>query len=130
MLLWWPVPGAGVVRVSTEDSMIPMAVLEEFAAQIASCYGPERVILFGSQARGDAKPDSDADILIIMPFDGSGLRKSVEILVRLSPKFPIDLITRRPEDVRRSYAEGDPLIGEALEEGIVLYERDGQGVAA
>jgi predicted nucleotidyltransferase len=120
----------GCIRISEENSMIPWAVLEEFAAQIASCYAAERIILFGSQARGDARPDSDADILIIMPFDGSGLRKSVEILVRLSPKFQIDLITRRSEDVRRSYADGDPLIGEALEEGIVLYERDGEGVAA
>ena len=71
-----------------------------------------------------------ADNLVIMSFQGSGLRKAVEMLVRLSPQFPIDLIARRPEDVRRQYAEGDPLIGEALDEGIVPYERDNQGVAA
>jgi uncharacterized protein len=110
--------------------MIPRALLAEFVARIASGYAPERVILFSSQARGDARPDSDADILITMPFEGLGLRKSVEILVRRSLSFSIDLITRGPEDVRRSYADGDPLIGEALDEGIVLYERDGEGVAA
>ena len=110
--------------------MIPMEKLRDFATELARLYAPERIILFGSQARGQAGPDSDAYILVIMPFEGSGLRKSVEILVRLSPGFPIDLITRRPKDVRRRYQEGDPLIGEALDEGIVLYERHGEGVAA
>jgi len=49
-----------------------------------------------------------------MPFEGSGLDKSLEILDRTDPRFPIDLIVRRPDDTERRYREFDPLIRDAL----------------
>jgi hypothetical protein len=59
-----------------------------------------------------------------LPFEGKSFRKSLEILNRLNPRFPIDLLARRPDDTARRYAEGDPLIREALDRGKVLYERN------
>ena len=60
-------------------------------------FAPEQVILFGSQARGEARWDSDADILVVMPFEG------------------------RPQEIAPRYRWGDPFIREALNHGVMLH---------
>ena len=50
--------------------MVSFADIENLAAQIAREFRPEKIILFGSHARGAPSPDSDVDLLVIMPFDG------------------------------------------------------------
>ena len=92
---------------------------------LASCIAkeivPQRIILFGSHARGTAGEHSDVDLLVIMRFEGTGFRKALEILNRLDLRMPIDLIAYRPEDADRRYAQGDPLVREALDCGKTLY---------
>jgi len=105
-------------------NMVAMDQVEELSRQIAREYDPERIILFGSYAYGEPKEYSDVDLLVIMPFEGSAFRKSLEILDRVDPPFYVDLVARRPDDTARRYAECDPLIREALDRGKVLYERD------
>ena len=102
--------------------MVDQARIAELSERIAQEFQPERIILFGSYAYGQPHPDSDVDLLVVLPFEGKGFRKSLEILNRIAPEFPIDLLARRPEDTARRYAEGDPLIREALDHGKVLYE--------
>lgn len=51
----------------------------------------------------------------MIPFAGRSFWKVLEILNPVDPPFPVDLLARRPEDVARGYAEGDPLIREALD---------------
>ena len=105
--------------------MVEQKSIAEVSERIAREFQPERIILFGSYAYGEPDPDSDVDLLVILPFDGRNFHKSLEILNRVDPRFPIDLLARRPDDVRRRYAERDPLIREALDRGKVLYERHG-----
>jgi len=105
--------------------MVALSSVVELSERIAREFQPLRVILFGSHARGTATPDSDVDLLVILPFEGKPFRMSLEILNRVEPGFAVDLIARRPDDTERRYAEGDPLIREALDHGKVLYERDG-----
>ena len=105
--------------------MVALSKIVELSRQIAREFDPERIILFGSHAYGTPGDDSDVDLLVIMPFEGTGFRKSVEILDRIRPGFPIDLIARRPDDTERRYHEGDPLVREAIDRGRVLYERHG-----
>jgi len=105
--------------------MVEMSRIMDFAGKISESFSPDRIILFGSHAYGAASPDSDVDILVIMPFEGKGFRKSLEILNRTNPEFPVDLITRKPDDTDKRYKEGDPLIRDALDKGKVLYERHG-----
>ena len=45
--------------------------LDEIVRRLVAAYQPERVYLFGSHARGDAGPDSDLDLLVIVPDDAS-----------------------------------------------------------
>jgi uncharacterized protein len=101
--------------------MITMQQIQELGAQIAKGFHPQRIILFGSHAWGTAGEYSDVDLLVILPFEGKNFHKSLEILNYLNVHLPIDLLARRPDDVQRRYAEGDPLIREALNHGKVLY---------
>lgn len=103
--------------------MVALNNVIEFSERIAKEFDPDRIILFGSHAYGTPGEHSDVDLLVILPFEGSGFDKSLEILDRLNPRFPIDLIVRRPDDTERRYREFDPLIRDALDHGRVLHER-------
>lgn len=103
--------------------MVDKHRIAELSERIVREFQPERVILFGSYASGNPRPESDVDLLVVLPFEGKGFRKSLEILNRVSPDFSVDLLARRPEDTARRYAERDPLIREVLDHGKVLYER-------
>src|SRR6187399_1705450 len=73
--------------------------IDRMVKRIVKRFGPEKIILFGSQARGDAGPDSDVDLLVVMDFEGSSLDKAVEIGVSLGNlQVPTDIILSRPED--------------------------------
>jgi len=104
--------------------MVDEISIAKISEKIVREFQPERVILFGSYAYGNPGPDSDVDLLVVLPFEGKGFWKSLEILNRVAPEFSLDLLARRPEDTQRRYAEGDPLIREALDHGKVLYERN------
>jgi len=102
--------------------MVAMRQIEEFGQRIGCEFGAERVILFGSYARGEVTEDSDVDLLVIGRFQGRSVDKSVEIRLKLRPNFPLDLLVRTPEKVRQRIEMGDSFIKEILEEGKVLYE--------
>ncbi|MEK6675863.1 MAG: nucleotidyltransferase domain-containing protein [Planctomycetota bacterium] len=101
-----------------------MSSVLELTDRIVREFHPERIILFGSHAYGTPKEYSDVDLLVIMPFEGRGFDKAMEILKRIDPRIPLDLLVRRPDDTARRYAQFDPLIREALDSGKVLYEQN------
>ncbi len=104
--------------------MTTLKQIEDLSRRIASEFHPDRIILFGSYARGAPTVDSDVDLLVVLPFEGRAVDKSVEIRLKLRPPFPIDLIVRTPEKVRERVEMGDDFMREILEEGKVLYEID------
>ncbi|MBM4276218.1 MAG: nucleotidyltransferase domain-containing protein [Deltaproteobacteria bacterium] len=105
--------------------MIDDQTIRDLCRLIVQEFQPDKIILFGSYAFGQPTPDSDVDLLVILLFEGKNITKSLEILNRTNPRFPIDLLARRPDDTDRRYREGDPLIREALDHGKVLYDRHG-----
>jgi predicted nucleotidyltransferase len=108
--------------VSAKTSpLVTRAALEAFTQRLVEHFAPEQVILFGSQARGEARWDSDADLLVVMPFEGSSFERRLEMLELAKPSFPVDLLLCRPEAVQQRYGWGDPFIREALDHGEVLY---------
>ena len=108
--------------------MVPMERIQELADRIAREFKPQKIILFGSHARGDVGKYSDVDVMVIMPFEGKGGRKTAEIRSRVRPHFGVDLLVRRPDDVERRVALGDSFLIEVMEEGKVLYESSRAGV--
>jgi predicted nucleotidyltransferase len=95
--------------------------IELLARRIAEEFHPQRVVLFGSRANERAREDSDVDLLVIMPYQGSPYQRAAEIRTRCPTLFPLDLIVQSPEDVERRYGLGDPIIREAIDRGVVLY---------
>lgn len=102
--------------------MVAKNAIKEFGRQIGEQFGAERVILFGSYARGRVTADSDVDILVIGSFEGRNVDKSVEIRMKLRPQFPVDILIRTPEKVRQRIEMGDCFMREIIEKGKVLYE--------
>jgi predicted nucleotidyltransferase len=105
--------------------LVTREALQAFTQRLVKHFAPEHVILFGSQACGEARWDSDADILVVMPFEGQpqdtvkGMRNTCE------PAFPLDLHLRRPEEIAPRYRWGDPFIREALNHGVMLHGKRG-----
>lgn len=98
--------------------------IEKFGRAIGREFGAERVVLFGSYARGEATADSDVDLLVVLPFEGTPVRKSAEITLKLRPPFSVDLLVRTPEKIRERLSMGDDFMRKILEEGKVLYKAD------
>jgi predicted nucleotidyltransferase len=73
--------------------------IDQIVKRIVKKFAPEKIILFGSQARGDAGPDSDIDMLIVMPVEGSVRDKRLEIRGALHDvRYPIDILVTTPEE--------------------------------
>jgi predicted nucleotidyltransferase len=102
--------------------MVNKHSIREFAEKIAARYSPEKIILFGSQARGTETEESDVDLLVIMDFDGRSIRKASEIRSSIDYHFPLDLLVRRASDISWRIQEGDYFLQDIMKEGVVLYE--------
>jgi predicted nucleotidyltransferase len=103
-------------------------VLDEMVHAIAREIDPEQIYLFGSHARGTARPDSDVDLLIVEAESPCRPGSRWEKLVRLSEllarfRVPNDvLIYSRPEVEKWRYSINH-VVARALREGKLLYER-------
>ena len=71
--------------------MIDEQRIMELCERIVEEFQPDKIILFGSYAFGTPTPDSDVDMLVVLPFSGKNFRKSLEILTA-----PIQLPHRPP----------------------------------
>lgn len=88
-------------------------------------FHPEKIVLFGSYAYGKPSPDSDVDLLVVMPFEGSPFRQAALILghvVRTVGVIPMDVVVRTAEQVRERLQIGDSFMREISERGKTIYE--------
>ncbi|RJQ66732.1 MAG: nucleotidyltransferase domain-containing protein [Desulfobacteraceae bacterium] len=96
--------------------------IEDITRQLIEKYNPEKIILFGSAARGDSGPDSDADFLIIKkdaPYYGADRIRQLSKLINRD--IPIDFLVYLPEEFERRLKMGDPFLKTILKEGKVLH---------
>jgi predicted nucleotidyltransferase len=101
-----------------------MEKIEEMVRRIVAKCNPDRIILFGSHARGTGDPESDADLLVVMEPKGSRRQQATEIDVALwGVSLPADIIVVTPEDIERSRNQPGTIIYSALRGGKVVYER-------
>ena len=97
--------------------------IDEMARRIASRFGPERIVLFGSHARGEGGPDSDADLLVVVRLAGSHRKLATEMDLALwGIDLPADVIVVTSEELERDRDRPWTVIHAALREGRVLYD--------
>ena len=98
--------------------------LSVIVARLVREFEPLQVILFGSQATGEARLDSDIDLLVVLPQLDHKRNTAVAMLRLLSDvPIPVDVIPTDPEEItRRGQLVGTVLRG-ALQNGKVLYDR-------
>jgi predicted nucleotidyltransferase len=101
---------------------IPMSAIRRLARRIAEKFDPDKVILFGSFAYGTPHEWSDVDLLVVMPAREE-LTKAARIQLAFDPVFPLDILVRTPQRLRRRLADGDAFLQEVVGKGIVLYEK-------
>jgi predicted nucleotidyltransferase len=89
-------------------------------------FHPERIILFGSHANGHPSPDSDVDLLVVMPVKGSKRRKVAEIRLALQKfRIPKDILLNKPEEFAWRKDTVGTIEWPAEHHGEVLYARAG-----
>lgn len=115
--------------------LINQALLDEVVRRVVEVAQPDRIVLFGSGARGRLGPDSDLDLLVIK----SGVAHRRHLAQQIHLNFfglgvPVDVIVLTPEDVEAYRNEVGTIIAPALLEGVEVYaapSRDGpSGVVA
>lgn len=98
--------------------------IEEMVRRIVERFHPERVVLFGSHARGTATPDSDVDLLVVMPPGTPQRDTAVAIdLALMGVGLAKEVIVVTTDDVRRSARLPGHIVRSAMEEGRVWGRR-------
>ena len=96
-------------------------VLDEIVQRIVEVASPERIVLFGSAARGEMGPDSDVDLLVVK--SGADRRRLAQTIYMnlFGVGRAVDVVVVTPEDIER-YGDSYALVIEAaLREGKVVY---------
>jgi predicted nucleotidyltransferase len=107
-----------------QKSMTVQEQIDLMVKRIVKKFRPEQIILFGSQARGDAGPDSDVDLLVVMDCEGSTRGKAIDIQVALHDiLIPTDVIVTTPEAFGWRKKVVGTIEWPAAREGKVLYAR-------
>ena len=108
---------------------VPMRLIRRFARAVADQFHPDKIILFGSHAYGTPHADSDVDILVIMACRNE-LDMAVKIELACDPPFPLDIIVRKPNDLKWRLEERESFHTDIVTRGKVLYEKSDAGVGA
>jgi predicted nucleotidyltransferase len=105
--------------------MIDPRILEEATRRLASRFDPERIILFGSYARGTADDRSDVDLLVIGRFEGD--RRALTVAMDRALRglgLARDIVVMTPEEFEEDRHVPGTIARPASREGKVLYERN------
>jgi len=113
--------------------MISPQELTRWAQAIAEHFKPQRILLFGSYATGNAHEDSDVDLMVIMPYDEAQYkyrrtRAAAKISRLIYTAFDyagaLDVMVRSPQELQERIRVGDLFIQEILKTGKTLYAAD------
>jgi uncharacterized protein len=101
--------------------IVAFTEIQKFVADVAREFLPEKVILFGSYATDSARAESDVDLLVVMTEEVSGVRVAADIITRLKPTLPVELIVRSSRQIKERLALNDFFLREIMTTGKELY---------
>ena len=112
------------IKVPTIDKRkrIPQEAIDQVVEQIVEKFKPQKIILFGSYARGNPRPESDVDLLVVMDNKRKKSKQSLEIRRHLGVMFGLDLVVYTSKRLKERVDMGDWFLRDVLKEGKVLYE--------
>ena len=100
--------------------------MDEIVDRIVKTVHPHKIILFGSRARGESRPDSDIDLLVIADSDEPRYRRSRVLYGALRDiRAPMDIVVYTPEEVAEWSEVRQAFVTTAVREGKALYEEQG-----
>jgi predicted nucleotidyltransferase len=97
-------------------------ILDDLVRRIIAVVQPQRIVLFGSAARGDMRPDSDIDILVVVP-NGTPRRQTAQAIYRnlIGLRAAVDVVVATESDLHQ-YGDNFSLVYyPALREGRAIY---------
>src|SRR5947199_9512438 len=100
--------------------MVEMKKIRDLTSLIAREFNPDRIILFGSYAYGQAGYDSDVDILVVLPFKGKAVRKAIKIRNIGNARIPPELIVLTTDQVSKRVAMNHCFMLVIVKEGRTL----------
>ena len=112
----------------TSRDRIPPEAINSVIQQIIEKFNPQKVIMFGSYAYDQPRPDSDLDLLVIMETKLTGIKQAVEISKQIQYRFGLDLLVYTPERLEQRISWGDPFLKEIISRGKVMYESADVGI--
>ena len=96
--------------------------VREVVSRIVSEFSPSLVLLFGSRARGDSRPDSDVDLIVVWRDENPPPKRSAAVRLALGRVgFPMDLAVVTPSEFARFREWRGHVLHSAAREGVVLH---------
>jgi predicted nucleotidyltransferase len=100
--------------------------LDRIISAIVEAFHPRRIVMFGSRARGDARPDSDLDLMVEMETSLSPPRRAMAIDALFGLRgWAMDVLVYTPAEVEEQRHFRNSLVRVIEAEGKVLYEQPG-----
>ena len=111
-------------NLATPTAVDRLGLIREVVHRLANYYHPLRIYLFGSEVRGEARPDSDLDFLVVLPDDapprkwvGGGIYKHL-----LDIPIPIDVVTVRASVFEKERTWLMAISAISVREGKMVYQ--------
>jgi len=102
--------------------IVDEALIQEVVQRIAAAFSPRRILVFGSHARGDAKPDSDLDLMVEMETPLEFYQRSTQVSSIFGfRRWPLDVLVFTPAEVAAQRDVNGTMVNLIEREGRVVY---------
>jgi predicted nucleotidyltransferase len=101
------------------------AFLEQIVSVLVATLGPEKIVQFGSSVRGELRPDSDLDLLVVLGDSRNPdeeMRRAYRVLGEIKGRPPVDVLVFTRADVDHWRDVVGHVVHEALAGGRIVYD--------